>query len=92
MTESASILNFFRSSSPDHLEIVWIASHSPSSLSHRITGRCAVDSLSLVAAGGVGYVGLRKHAIVGVSLLFVTTDSPNTRVASYNMHGSKLLR
>ena len=66
MTESASILNGFRSSSPD-LEIVWIASHPPSSRSHRNTGRCAVDSLSLVAAGGVGYVGLRKHLIVGVS-------------------------
>ena len=31
-----------------------------------------------VAAGGVGYVGLRKHAIVGVSSLFVTTDSQAT--------------
>ena len=59
----------------------------------KVTGRCAVNSLGLVAAGVGGYVHLHKHTIVGVSSLFVTTDSPNTRrVASYYVRGSTSLR
>ena len=87
MTKSALILNFF---SKQKLAIFWnCVDCEPSFSKPTEYWTVCCPQLGLVAEGGVGYVNLRKHAIVVVSLLFVTTDSPNPRrVASYNMRGN----
>ena len=52
---------------------MWIASHLDGS--RRRTGRCAVDSLGLLATGEEGHVGLSKDALVALSF---SRRSPET--------------